>query len=63
MNPDWIADDCGLYYPLPWVSWQPGEDQDTVCLDGDFTVQELRDIADHMEKHKSTAPYQEGEDE
>ena len=34
-----------------YLSWWPGDD--TICLDGEFSVGELRAIADYVERIKS----------
>ena len=42
-----ISEDGGLY-DLGWyLAWNVG--YETACLDGDFTAQQLHDIASHME--------------
>jgi hypothetical protein len=45
----------GSLYDLGWyLSWTVG--RKTAVLDGTFTSQQLRDIADHMDRHKPTSP-------
>lgn len=39
----------GALYNLGWyLSWHPGEAE--ACLDGQFTADDLRSIADHMDE-------------
>lgn len=33
-----------------WVDWSPGDD--TVCLDGRFTIEELRNIIEAMQEEQ-----------
>ena len=44
---DSLQPDGGLYWLAGYVSWNVGGRR--VTLDGDFTPDELRAIADHME--------------
>lgn len=41
--------DGGLFSLGWYLGWTPGDDSAT--LDGKFSIEELRAIADHMEKH------------
>lgn len=62
MNPNIIEHDVikedGSLYSLGWyLCWHRG--MNTANLDGPFTAEELRAIADHMDKHmrgEGTAP-------
>ena len=42
-----LQPDGGLYWLAGYVSWNVGDRR--VTIDGDFTPDELRAIADHME--------------
>lgn len=44
----WIHDD-GLYSLGCYISWERGDTEAT--LDGRYTAEELRQVADYMEKH------------
>lgn len=45
----------GALYDLGWyLSWTPGDKE--AVLDGRFTAEALRAIADHMEKVNETRP-------
>lgn len=46
----YIDDDASLHGSWSYLYWKPGDS--TACLDGDFTAEHLRAIADHMDKHK-----------
>ena len=51
MIEDAKQDDGSLYRTNCYINWVVGDEE--VCLDGDFTIQQLRDIANHMEQtHK-----------
>ena len=43
-----IKVDGSLYDPGWYLEWKPG--RDTATLDGQFTAQQLRDIAAHMDE-------------
>lgn len=43
-----IQADGGLYSLGWYLSWDVGEEK--ACLDGEFTPNQLRSIADHMDK-------------
>jgi hypothetical protein len=45
-----IQPDGGLYCLGWYVAWTPGRDE--VTLDAEFTADELRWIADYMDRHK-----------
>jgi hypothetical protein len=40
----------GLYNSSGYIDWEVWQDE--VTLDGEFTSQELREIADHMDAHR-----------
>ena len=44
---DSLQPDGGLYWLAGYVSWNVGDRRGTI--DGDYTAEELRAIADHME--------------
>ena len=47
-----ITTDSHWLYQLgpEYISWSTTDS--TICLDGDFTAQQLEDIATHMKKYK-----------
>ena len=50
-----LQPDGGLYWLAGYVSWNVGDRR--VTIDGNYTAEELRAIADHMDKlSKSTIP-------
>jgi hypothetical protein len=48
------APDGGLYGMGPYLRWEPG--QTSATLDGEFTADELRAIADYMAAHMQDPP-------
>ena len=46
---EYVRPDGRLYYFSPWVSWSPKDE--TICLDGCFTVEELEAFASYMRSH------------
>jgi hypothetical protein len=52
---DSLQPDGGLYWLAGYLSWNVGDRK--VTIDGDYTAEELRAIADHMGKvSNSTKP-------
>jgi hypothetical protein len=47
--------DGGLASLYPLVSWIPGET--VVILDGEFSAAQLREMADHMDRHREPTPW------
>jgi hypothetical protein len=42
--------DGSLYDPMNYLAWRVGEEN--AVLDGRFSAEDLRAIADHMDKHR-----------
>ena len=52
---DSLQPDGGLYWLAGYLSWNVGDRK--VTIDGNYTAEELRAIADHMDRvSKSTKP-------
>jgi len=47
---EWITENKGLSNLRAYIEWYPN--LDTCCLDGEFTSEVLREIADHMDKYR-----------
>ncbi len=65
LKPEYLTDNGGIYSLMPkrpseqnpddeppeYISWNIEDSK--IALDGDFSSNELREIADYMDKHKS----------
>lgn len=53
MLADAVQPDGGLYSLGWYLAWTPG--RESACLDGDFTANQLRAIADWIDSHQPPA--------